>query len=330
MQPKSDISEDSESEILNESLKLFNSSLVELGESPVDRKKAKYRKYSNKKMKNITSTVKRKLLSNAKSSDEDQNNSDSKNEILNHLKKQYKNCESRGKKIMLLTLLPENWSIRKIMKEFEAPNYQVRQAKKLLQQKGILSTTNQRPGKNLPKETSNKVIEFYENDEVSRPMPGIKDCVSMKDKEGNKVKVSKRLMLCNLKETYKQFQEKYPSITIGFSKFAELRPKNCVLAGQSGTHTVCVCTIHQNVKLMMENCKISSITSAQITSYKDCLTQMVCNPASIDCHFSNCVSCPGVDNIRNMLEDGFQENLIDTLTFRQWISVDRCSFVVLS
>ena len=38
---------------------------------------------------------------------------------------------------------------------------------------------------------------------------------------------------------------------IGFSKFAELRPKECVIAGSSGTHSVCVCTTHQNVKLMM-------------------------------------------------------------------------------
>lgn len=326
LKSKSNISEDSDSEALNlnESLNLFNASLVELGESPVNRKKARYRKYSNKKIKNITSTVKRKLLRNASSSDEDRN-SDSKNEILNHLKSVYENCESREKKIMILTLLPENWSIRKIIKEFKAPDFQVRQAKKLLKQKGILSTTNQKPGKNLPTETLNKIIEFYENDVVSRPMPGIKDCVSVKDKEGKKVKVSKRLMLCNLKETYKLFQENFPNIKVGFSKFAELRPKNCVLAGQSGTHTVCICTIHQNVKLMVENCKINSITNGQIKTYKDCLTKMVCNPVSIDCYFSNCASCPGVDDIIKILEGGFQENLIETLTFRQWISVDRCN-----
>ena len=36
-----------------------------------------------------------------------------------------------------------------------------------------------------------------------------------------------------------------------FSKFAEFRPKECVLPGSSGTHSVCVCTKHQNVKLMI-------------------------------------------------------------------------------
>ena len=38
---------------------------------------------------------------------------------------------------------------------------------------------------------------------------------------------------------------------IGFSKLAEFRPKECVLPGSSGTHFVCVCTKHKNVKHMM-------------------------------------------------------------------------------
>jgi hypothetical protein len=32
------------------------------------------------------------------------------------------------------------------------------------------------------------------------------------------------------------------------------------MAGESGTHSVCVCTIHQNVKIMLETDKISELT----------------------------------------------------------------------
>lgn len=53
--------------------------------------------------------------------------------------------------------------------------------------------------------------------------------------------------------------KQFPNIC-SFSKFAELRPRNCVLAGASGTHTVCVCAIHQNVKLMLEGGKIAQIS----------------------------------------------------------------------
>lgn len=63
---------------------------------------------------------------------------------------------------------------------FGAPNYQVRQAKKLLKDKGILSSVNQRPGKNLPAKTADLIKLFYECDQLSRPMPGMKDCNSIK------------------------------------------------------------------------------------------------------------------------------------------------------
>lgn len=67
--------------------------------------------------------------------------------------------------------------------------------------------------------------------------------MSIKDAGGRR-HIQKRLVLCNLKELYQNFKDKHPSLKIGFSKFAELRPRYCVLAGASGTHSVCVCTIH--------------------------------------------------------------------------------------
>ena len=46
--------------------------------------------------------------------------------------------------------------------------------------------------------------------------------------------------------------QQHPGSKVGLSKIAKLGPKECVLAGATGTHSVCVCTIHKNVKLMME------------------------------------------------------------------------------
>lgn len=65
------------------------------------------------------------------------------------------------------------------------------------------------------------------------------------------MQVQKRLILLDLKELFQCFRDEYPEEKVGFSKFASLRPKNCVLAGTSGTHTICVCILHQNIKLMM-------------------------------------------------------------------------------
>ena len=71
--------------------------------------------------------------------------------------------------------------------------------------------------------------------------------------------MQKRLVLRNLKESFQLFKTTYPDEKIGFSKFAELRPKYCVLAARSGTHSVCVCTTHQIVKLMIEEARLKDI-----------------------------------------------------------------------
>lgn len=144
--------------------------------------------------------MKKKLFVSAEDSDSENDAEDLNESVLQKLKTNFSNSTSRTKKLMILTCLPETWGIRKIMREFNAPNYMVRQSKKLLKQKGILESPNPRPGKNLSKEVLETVHSFYENDEVGRTMPGIKDCITSTDASGNKTKVSKRLILCNLKE----------------------------------------------------------------------------------------------------------------------------------
>ena len=51
-----------------------------------------------------------------------------------------------------------------------------------------------------------------------------------------RVQEQKYLLLCHLKEAYELFKSKNQNIKIKFSKFAELRPKECVLASRVGTH----------------------------------------------------------------------------------------------
>lgn len=100
-------------------------------------------------------------------------------------------------------------------------------------------------------EIKSAVVSFYNDDEVSVNMPGKKDYVSVKKDDGQRIHVQKRLILSNVKELYELFRLRYPEKQIGFSMFAFLRPRHYVLAGASGTHTVCVCSMHQNIKLMI-------------------------------------------------------------------------------
>ena len=103
-------------------------------------------------------------------------------------------------------------------------------------------------------------------------MPGKKDFVSVVTAEGKQEHCQKRLILCNLKELYERFKRLYPGTIVWFSTFAMLRPKECVLAGSCGTHSVCVCSLHQNAKLMFYGSKIAILSEGAISH---CLTAII-------------------------------------------------------
>ena len=191
-------------------------------------------------MNKITTVIDKVLLDEEQSHDEA--------EIIRQLKDKFHCTTESSVKVQILTVLPMSWSIERIQREFGASNFMVRKAKQLVKQHGILSTPDPHPGRPSLKENVIDLVKlFYESDTSSRMMPGKKDFISVKTDHG-RIHVQKRLILSNLKELYQDFKNKYLTEHIGFSKFAELRPTHCILAGGSGTHSVCVCTIHQNVK----------------------------------------------------------------------------------
>jgi hypothetical protein len=66
----------------------------------------------------------------------------------------------------------------------------VRTSKKLVAEKGILSSPNVKPGNVLPPASAEMVKHFYVSDEISRIMPGTKDYVCVNSK-GKKVHLQK-------------------------------------------------------------------------------------------------------------------------------------------
>lgn len=107
----------------------MNTSLLELEESPIDKRKIQSKQYAKTKARKIHSAMKRKLFVAADPSSSSQED-DLDQSVLQNLKDQFSVSNNRVKKLMILTCLPEGWGIRKIMREFNAPNYMVRQAKK--------------------------------------------------------------------------------------------------------------------------------------------------------------------------------------------------------
>jgi hypothetical protein len=55
-----------------------------------------------------------------------------------------------SEKVQILTILANSWSIIKIQQQFKASNYMVQTAKKLVAEKGILSSPNVKSREVLP------------------------------------------------------------------------------------------------------------------------------------------------------------------------------------
>ena len=135
-------------------------------------------------------------------------------------------------------------------------------------------------------------------------MPGKKDFVLVK-KEGKCEHIQKLLVLSNLRVVYREFKERYPDHKIGFSKFAELRPKHCVLAGVSGTHSVCEMQI------------------PELPTYHHWLAKIMCNPPHPRCYLGECDACPEVEMLKEELFTHFDEIDIEQIVYKQWVSTDR-------
>lgn len=310
----------SESELFSSpeaSLQDINQSLGIIGVSPLKKHKAKTNaSYLKQKKQRVQETLSEKFDaacgSTAYDSDKHPEDKDLEPEkIVQSLIRKYKISESRAEKMTILTIFAPTWTRKKMIEILGCSQRMAVSAKKLAAEKGILTTPNPKVGKSLPRDVNEAVEDFYYRDDISRPMPGKKDCLTVY-KNGEKIKAQKRLVLGNLKETYRQFKDTYPDKKIGFSKFALLRPKECILAGSGGTHSVCVCTIHNNVKLMMNGSNLAEVTAdldVPLKHYSNAIDMITCNPALPFCHFGNCDVCPDKDSFKQVLIDCFEEEI---------------------
>lgn len=101
----------------------------------------------------------------------------------------------------------------------------------------------------------NKVIDFYNCDDISYQTPGKSDVISIRI--GNqKTTMQKRYMKMSLGEAYQLYCEynRDHNKKVGKSKFFELRPKNILVVART-PHNVCVCQIHSNFNNLCSSLK---------------------------------------------------------------------------
>lgn len=75
--------------------------------------------------------------------------------------------------------------------------------------------------------------------------------------------------------------------------------------------------------------KIADLTSTEevpLKIYKDCIAVVICNPPQPACYLGDCKECAKADRVsilKERLRYLLDENMVDTITYRQWVSVDR-------
>lgn len=107
-----------------------------------------------------------------------------------------------------------------------------------------------------------------------------------------------------------------------------LRPKHCKLLNASGSHNVCVCTIHENVDLMLHSLTKFSFK----TDCKQHFEKLMCNSLlrSKYCYLRECENCPKLSEFKLLFLGELEKHNLSEVTFEQWVTTDRCNLETLS
>jgi hypothetical protein len=69
--------------------------------------------------------------------------------------------------------------------------------------------------------------------------------------------------------------------------------------------------------------KLYDLTEKQVKSYDNCLSKIICNVPSVRCYQGGCEMCPGTENLIKNTEKRSEDNNIDNITYKEWLTTDR-------
>lgn len=335
---------------LKETIQDFNSGIGAIDVSPIKERHVEKTHYYKRKTKEIMDGLRHNIFHVPEDDDPNTLRTKAKyyDEMMDQLKEKFNDVECTQKeKILVLSVLPMSWTVTKMMEEFDVHRptatlvrltfilekikfilniflylFLLSQVQSLVAEQGILCSPNPRMGRGLSPEVVQTVVEFYKDDDISRVMPGQRDCVSIVT-DGVRQTVQKRLLTMSLNETYKHFMKVHDTVEISFSSFASLRPKYCKLLSKSGFHNVCVCSIHENVDLMLHSLNKLKVSIDQ--GYF--MNQSLCDEQNRTdfCHLRECMNCCDTTFFESNLSEMLEEKDITDVTFEQWVTTDRCN-----
>lgn len=133
--------------------------------------------------------------------------------------------------------------------------------------------------------------------------------------DGSSTKSAKRILLFDLRVLYNDWvketkHEKVPC----FAFFCQLKPDECVFAGDPGTHNICVCDRHENLKL-------KSAAGNVTNDYRELIAAGVCSINNKKCMIQECDVCPGKDAIREFLTSNMKIGNAVQVQYSNWTNV---------
>lgn len=231
--------------------------------------------------------------------------------------------------------------MRKVSEIFGTTWHLANKGRELYLSDGSLALPCHKKGHSLDSKTKAEVVEYYLSDDNSKEMAGMRDYVAMKKDDGTKVQIRKRLLCGTLNDLYCGFKAKQPSLDISYTSFMLLKPANCVFCTRPGAHAICVCTIHENVRLILEPIGDVSMQLSQFKSVheriKFLISKTLCKPKGNEedydeaCQLRNCQQCKKTDNnnksqLIEYLEDSVDLHSTEEIHYKNWIS-SPCDFV---
>lgn len=173
-----------------------------------------------------------------------------------------------------------------------SPTKAVAVVKKIASEFNIAAFDENNAPKGTPRKLTDEVkkliCDFYNKDDISKQMPGIKDAKTVKSNTGVKMRIQKRTMIMNIGEAYEIFKEAHPEISVGKTAFYNERPAH-VLPINDTPHNVCVCTTHSNYIILL--LAISKHATDFPKTHQELLKQVSCSVNNEECMSSSCDAC---------------------------------------
>lgn len=253
---------------------------------------------------------------------------DDLSEIIANMKTEMGKAD-RQEVLKLLKLLPKRWPVDKTSTIFQEhmTDYLKRQlSNSKITVTGITLLPEQRGRPSIKVDINAKVVEYFRRDDVSRPFPGMKDVISVKQADGTRFKFQKRLLLGTLPELHKTYLETCSTEEekISLSSFKRLRPKECVFAGDSSAQNVCVCMIHENTKFFIQGLVETDCFEQKIDELQKMLTGlMLCEDPLEACKLRDCDKCD-ISRMIDFVTEKLDQKNVKEIKFSLWVTSPRC------